>query len=143
LDIDKDLGARTPGDHLQPVTDIRMEPGEHLGGAGGERLLQGSECASCGEKAFPTRAFCPACGGRDLVTISLPAEGTLYSYSVVHVSSSRATPYAIGYVDLANGVRVLAGLRGDSTQFRLDEVVRLVVDGDEWSFAPELENGDA
>lgn len=143
MDIDKDLGARMPGDHLQPVTDIRMEPGEHLGGAGGDRLLQGSECMSCGEKAFPTRTFCPACGGRDLMTISLPAEGTLYSFSVVHVSSSRATPYAIGYVDLANGVRVLAGLQGEPGQLQIDAPVRLVVDGNEWSFAPVMENGDA
>lgn len=143
LKIDKDLGARRPADHLQPIADIRMQSGEHLGGTDPKRRLQGSECASCGEKAFPVRAFCPGCGGRELAAIDLPSEGMLYSYSVVHVSASRPTPYAIGYVDLANGVRVLAGLRGASERFHPDQPVRLVIDGDDWFFEPRLENSDA
>jgi uncharacterized OB-fold protein len=143
LNIDRTLGGRAPAVHLQPVADIRMGSGAHLSSNGAHRRLQGSQCVPCGETAFPVRAFCPKCGGRELATIDLPVEGVLYSFSVVHVSASRPTPYVIGYVDLSNGVRVLAGIRGSSESLRPDQSVHLVTDGDDWFFQPSTEKSDA
>lgn len=62
--------------------------------------------------------------------------GVLYSYSAVHVSSTRATPYTIGYVDFPGNVRVLASVRGDRDMLRCDAPVRLSSAGEEWFVEP-------
>ena len=64
------------------------------------------------------------------------ATGRLYSWSTVHVSASRPVPYTLGYVDLDDGLRVLARLDGDPGALRMDGPVRLVPGPDELTFAP-------
>lgn len=50
----------------------------------------------------------------DLQEEALPREGTLYSFTLVHVGPNGwQKPFAVGYVDLANGVRVFSHLRGE------------------------------
>jgi uncharacterized OB-fold protein len=50
---------------------------------------------------------CPQCGGRDFVALPLPAIGTLYCHSVVHMGPRGVdTPYTVGYVDFSDGLRV-------------------------------------
>jgi uncharacterized OB-fold protein len=76
----------------------------------GRVRLIGMRCASCGTAAFPAREVCSGCG-RDnaLSVLELAGEGTLYSFSEVHAAPKGfATPYVIGYIDLSEGVRVLA-----------------------------------
>src|SRR5207302_7584728 len=72
--------------------------------------LVGMRCAHCDIKAFPAREVCSGCGRDDgLAEVELAPEGSLYTFSEVHVAPKGfATPYVIGYVDLADGVRVLA-----------------------------------
>lgn len=62
--------------------------------------------------------------------------GRLYSWSTVHVSASRPVPYTLGYVDLDDGLRVLATLAGDIAELRVDGPVRLVAGRGELTFAP-------
>jgi uncharacterized protein len=64
------------------------------------------------------------------------ATGRLYSWSTVHVSASRPVPYTLGYVDLEDGLRVLALLDGDTSELRMDGPVRLVTRHGELTFAP-------
>jgi uncharacterized OB-fold protein len=73
------------------------------------RLL-GSRCSACHTTTFPAREFCPACdtAGTPAV-VPLSTVGTIYSYTVVHQApAGRKTPYALAYVDLEDGVRVMA-----------------------------------
>lgn len=67
---------------------------------------------------------------RDLAEGSLAgpasASGRLCSWSTVHVSASRATPYTLGYVDLDDGLRVLALLDGDPGMLRIGASVQRV-----------------
>jgi uncharacterized OB-fold protein len=76
----------------------------------GRVRLIGMRCAGCGTAAFPAREVCSGCGRDDALSeIELAGEGTLYSFSEVHAAPKGfATPYVIGYVDLTDGVRVLA-----------------------------------
>ena len=53
------------------------------------------------------------------------ATGRLYSWSTVHVSASRATPYTLGYVNLDDGSRVLALLDGNPGELRIGAPVRV------------------
>ncbi|WP_424139530.1 Zn-ribbon domain-containing OB-fold protein [Roseomonas chloroacetimidivorans] len=98
--------------------------------------LRGSVSRSSGSLAFPARAVCLETGARDMEPMTFGPRGTLYSFSKVHVSSSRPVPYTIGYVDFENGVRVLAQVEAPDEALRCDLPVELRADGDRWFVAP-------
>jgi benzoylsuccinyl-CoA thiolase BbsA subunit len=51
--------------------------------------------------------------------VDLPRQGALYSWTVVHAAPAAfATPYVLGYVDLPDGVRVLAQIDGEEANLR-------------------------
>lgn len=82
--------------------------------ANGRPVLLGCRCNGCANEMVPAVEVCPVCGAEDMVQTVQPGEGTLYSYTVVHVGHARwRKPLAIGYVDLANGVRVFTHLEGE------------------------------
>lgn len=106
--------------------------------------LVGSVCHVCDDRAFPARRVCGRCGADDVGPAVLGASGILYSYATVHVSSTRQTPYTLGYVDLDTGPRVLATIGGapadgsprTGTTLDVDLPVVLRVTDDGWEFVP-------
>lgn len=81
--------------------------------ADGSVTLVGARCGDCGVEVVPPVAVCPACAGEAMHEAPQPDTGTLYSFTTLHVGPKRwAKPMTIGYVDLPNGVRVFAHLRG-------------------------------
>jgi uncharacterized OB-fold protein len=91
----------------------------------GRVWLIGMRCASCGIAAFPAREVCSGCGRDDALSeIELAGEGTLYSFSEVHAAPKGfATPYVIGYIDLTEGVRVLAQVDSKAADLRIGQNV--------------------
>ncbi len=89
-------------------------PGDALSAdASGRPVLVGCICKSCGNRMFPYAPVCPVCMGEDMAREAMPREGTVYSFTVVHVGPTTwQKPFAVGYVDLSNGVRVFSHLRG-------------------------------
>ena len=82
--------------------------------ASGEQRLRGAKCNGCGAQFFPRGKVCLTCWSEDIADDPLPATGTLYAFTVVHVARKGwRTPYVIAYVDLDNGVRVSAPLACD------------------------------
>ena len=72
-------------------------------------LLMGAKCSDCGTLLYPVLTICPECGGHCFVASPLHGFGNLYSYSVVHTGPKGvAVPYAVGYVDLCDGLRMFA-----------------------------------
>ena len=80
--------------------------------------LRGSRCRSCDTLHFPHAPFCanPTCSkDRDNVEDQLLGpRGVLWSWTVQHVAAPAPfrhdhieAPYAVGMVDLAEGIRVL------------------------------------
>lgn len=105
-------------------------------------LLLGSRSKSSGVQAFPRRDVCPQSGARDMETIMVGPRGVLYSYSTVHVSATRKTPYTIGYVDFPDGVRVLAPIELTETQLaelKCDASVEVRAEGERWYVSPLVE----
>lgn len=102
----------------------------------GEIRLIGSRSHSSGSLAYPPREVCLVTGARDMEPMTFGPHGTLYSFSVVHVSSNRAVPYTIGYVDFENGVRVLAQVQGEESELRCDMPVELRAQGSRWFVQP-------
>jgi uncharacterized OB-fold protein len=61
-------------------------------------------CTVCHELHYPPRALCPVCFGA-AEAIPSTGEGEIYTFSVMRKSPTG--PYAIGYVTLDEGLRVL------------------------------------
>jgi uncharacterized OB-fold protein len=71
------------------------------------RLIAG-KCTKCGKLSFPKRFFCPLCHSEAIEKVYLSKRGKIYTYTISHTTSLEylSAPYAIGYVDLPEGVRV-------------------------------------
>jgi uncharacterized OB-fold protein len=95
-----------------------------------EGRLTTTRCLACGSLGFPPRNLCRQCWGRELAWVPLAATGTLYSWTRVHVAPDAfrgAGAYAIGLVDLEDGVRLMCRLLGEPTADDLDRRVEMVV----------------
>ena len=92
--------------------------------AEGPRLL-GSKCASCGTPYFPKSAVChnPECSGSKMEDASFGHRGTLWSCAIQNYPPPAParyeepyTPYAMGMVDMAEGLRVLGRISTDDPE---------------------------
>lgn len=78
----------------------------------GNARLIGSKCLRCGELFFPKKdnGICTYCQSEELEEILLSTRGKVYSYTVVMqrppVYYKGEVPYAIGFVELPEGIRI-------------------------------------
>lgn len=71
----------------------------------------GARCSACGYPSAPTAPWCPVCQSREQVPATFGPGGTVWSSTLVRIPVGRwKPPYAIAYVDLDDGPRVLAHL---------------------------------
>jgi uncharacterized protein len=73
--------------------------------------LEAGKCKQCGFIGFPKRLICPECQSREFETIRLSREGKLLTYTIIHVGPTKfndQVPYAVGIVELKEGVRLLS-----------------------------------
>ena len=89
------------------------------------RLL-GSRCRDCGETTIGTSTVCPNCGGTALESLPLSRRGTLWTYTVVrhrppgdYRGPDPFVPFALGLVELPEGLRVVAPIAGDPAAVRI------------------------
>src|ERR1044072_945546 len=83
--------------------------------------LQGSRCSGCAVTAYPAEGTCPRCGG-SADPVVLQGTGTLWTWTVQRYAPKSPpyepppggfVPFALGYVELPEGVRVAAVLDVD------------------------------
>lgn len=123
--------------------------------AHGARLL-GSKCASCGAVYFPKSPVChnPECSAQRIEDAEFGPRGTLWSFAVQYYAPPAPVkydepfaPFAIGVVDLPEGLRVLGRVAiDDLKKVKIGMDVELIVDrlcsdteGNEittWKFRP-------
>jgi uncharacterized OB-fold protein len=121
------------------------------GADGGPHLIV-SRCEDCDALAFPARSHCANCYGQSLANEEAPGEGTLYTFTVVReIGRAREgfIPYAVGQVDLENGVRVMGIIAAAPDSISIGMPVRTTLvpqgkdeDGNElggYAFAPTAE----
>jgi uncharacterized OB-fold protein len=125
-----------------PLPDLEEGGSDLVITEDGPRLI-GSCCDDCGDVCFPRRYSCLACGSRKVSDETLPGVGRLYTFSTVHISATFPTPYTLGYVDLENGVRLLARIEERGAAMAMDGPVVLEVTGDSYVFVPVAEDGAA
>ncbi|WP_028804473.1 bifunctional MaoC family dehydratase N-terminal/OB-fold nucleic acid binding domain-containing protein [Streptomyces sp. 142MFCol3.1] len=96
-------------------------------GVGRHRLLI-QRCTGCRALRFPWLPGCNACGCPEWDTVEASGEGTVYSYVVMHHPPFPAfdPPYAVGLIELAEGVRIVSNVVGvPHDQVRIGMPVRL------------------
>ncbi|MEU8958815.1 bifunctional MaoC family dehydratase N-terminal/OB-fold nucleic acid binding domain-containing protein [Streptomyces sp. NPDC048518] len=79
-----------------------------------EHRLLIQRCTGCGDLRFPWLPGCNACGSPEWDTVEASGEGTVYSYVVMHHPPFPAfdPPYAVGLIELAEGVRIVSNVIG-------------------------------
>jgi uncharacterized OB-fold protein len=73
-------------------------------------------CDACQQLIWYPRSWCPICGHDDVTWTELSGDGTVYAVTVLHKSMGpwgAAAPYAVAYVELAEGPRLLANIVTD------------------------------
>ena len=92
--------------------------------------LEAGKCEKCGHTDFPPRLVCPKCKGRKFTAVRLSDEGKLTTFTIVRVASdkfSKETPFAVGIVELNDGVRVTAQIADvDVDELQTGQRVKLV-----------------
>ncbi len=88
----------------QPIWTGLM--GRDEGGA----FLVGGKCSTCGFTTLGLRDICPECWAQGTMTeTAIGRRGRLYTYTVIHqLPHGYEEPFAVGYVDLDDGIRVFA-----------------------------------
>jgi uncharacterized OB-fold protein len=93
--------------------------------------LIGGKCGSCGAVFFPKQAICPRCTRQQITETPLSRKGKLFTYAEIHQKPpdyGGETPYFIGRVLLPEGVFVLAQLKAEKADLKINREMELVVE---------------
>jgi uncharacterized OB-fold protein len=92
--------------------------------------LLGAKCRTCSHILAPLTTVCCYCRGEDLERVELSPRGKLYSYTVVYQPHPKyKAPYAVGFIDLLDGVRVFSALKAkEGKQFQIGMEMQLLVE---------------
>lgn len=74
----------------------------------GELQLVGSKCRRCGKVYFPRKRFCFNCMSDETEIVPLSRRGKIVTFTIARQTYTYGipVPYAFGYVDLPEGVRL-------------------------------------
>jgi uncharacterized OB-fold protein len=82
--------------------------------------LAGTRCGTCAEASLGTHAVCPNCGSSAVTPLTFSRHGTLWTYTIVrnrppgdYKGPDPFRPFALGLVELPEGLRVMAPLDAD------------------------------
>lgn len=94
----------------EPVIEPGLEPFWEAT-ARGELLLP--RCHACATVFWYPRTICPACGAADVGWAPSAGRGVVHSFTVIRRGMGEyreCTPYALAYVELDEGVRILSNI---------------------------------
>jgi len=84
-----------------------------------KHILQGkllaAKCQRCGKLHLPPRPLCDNCFSKEFKWVELSNKGKLLTYTVIHVAPTQfqgMAPYAVGIIELEDGVRIPGMIRG-------------------------------
>ncbi|WP_128377430.1 bifunctional MaoC family dehydratase N-terminal/OB-fold nucleic acid binding domain-containing protein [Streptomyces cavernae] len=115
------------GPERRPRPVVNRDNAGFWEGVARHRLLI-QRCAGCKTLRFPWLPGCSTCGSPDWDTVEARGEGTVYSYVVMHHPPFPAfdPPYAVGLIELAEGVRMISNVVGvPHDEVRIGMPVRL------------------
>ena len=95
-----------------------------------EGKLMAAKCEKCGKIHLPPRPICDNCYGQTFEWIQISGNGKLITYTIIHVAPPQfqaITPYAVGIVQLENGLK-LPGMISGIPESELKVDVNLAID---------------
>ena len=96
----------------------------------GQQKLMAGKCLKCGKIHLPPRPLCDNCFSQDFEWVNVQGKGKLVTYTVIHVAPKQfqdLTPYAVGIVELENGLKIPGMIQG-TTQDNLKIGMKLTLD---------------
>jgi len=84
--------------------------------------LMGGKCKKCGKIHLPPRPMCDKCLSKEMEWTEMPQKGKLMTYTIIHVAPTQfqgMAPYAVGIVELENGVRMPGMIRATPEQIKI------------------------
>ena len=79
--------------------------------------LMAGKCLKCGKMHLPPRPLCDNCYSTNFEWVEAPKNGKLLTYTVIHIAPTQfqnLAPYAVGIVELQNGLRIPGMIQGAS-----------------------------
>jgi uncharacterized protein len=79
-----------------------------------EKLMAG-KCLKCDKIHLPPRPLCDNCFSKNFKWVSVSGKGKLLTYTVINIAPAQFqafTPYAVGIVQLENGVKIPGMIHG-------------------------------
>ncbi|MBY4212584.1 OB-fold domain-containing protein [Rhodococcus fascians] len=79
--------------------------------------LEGSKCTVCSTVAFPASRMCSRCATPTATALRLSTQGTVWAYTIQRFAPKSPPyippaggfePFAVGYVELAEGIKIEA-----------------------------------
>lgn len=77
--------------------------------------LMGGKCEKCGATHVPPRPLCNKCFSKEFRWVEIPRNGKLLTYTIIYVAPpqfQQMTPYAVGIIQLENGLKIPGMIRG-------------------------------
>jgi uncharacterized OB-fold protein len=81
----------------------------------GNHRLVAAKCKECASISLPPRPTCPKCLSQLMEPIELKGDGTLVSYTIIHIAPkffSSRSPYPVGIVKLTEGPQLPGIIEG-------------------------------
>ena len=88
-------------------------------------------CRACSAVHFMPRYLCPACWSEDLEWFDSTGRGTVHSFTVIRraplASFSEQVPFVLALIDLDEGPRMVANVRGtNALEVAIGDPVRVI-----------------
>lgn len=103
-------------DATRPLPNLSEPDTAPFWAATREKKLTYQQCDACGTVVWHPRAHCTGCTAGTLRWHTASGRGTIYTYSVVrqsyHPFFRTRVPYAVAWIDLAEGPRLLSNVVG-------------------------------
>ena len=80
-----------------------------------EQKLMAARCLKCGKIHLPPRPLCDNCFSQNFEWINVSGKGKLITYTVISVAPKQfqaLIPYAVGIVQLENGLKIPGTIQG-------------------------------
>ncbi len=114
----------------RPLPNLREPDSRAFWEATKDHELRYQKCSDCGTVVFYPRRHCTGCLGQALTWNSAKGEGTVYTFSVIrqsyHPFFRGLVPYAVAWIDLDEGPRLLSNVVGSVDDIRIGQRVRVI-----------------
>lgn len=80
-----------------------------------QKKLFAGRCIKCGKIHLPPRPLCDNCFGQEFEWVKISGKGKLVAFSVISIAPQQfqaLTPYAVGIVQLENGLKLPGMIQG-------------------------------